>query len=225
MKKQNEIAKKQCQWKDKVQWFDQKNYSKNSAIKTENRKIADLNYDRRFYFIKYRNNEKIYGLSLTSKFNYLKEFHDKLQQSKKIKSASKKLKWKNFVYDNASDLYNSFLPKRRVSILNKFFSDLFLDYHEYDNQFDGESGDDKTLEDDKEDIADISILLSVEVDEKEAKEGKGLKTLPPNKLLTRLPVLFAQIKAGNNYYKLKSEIRKIVSLIYQHNGIIKKTLQ
>ena len=129
------------------------------------------------------------------------------------------------MYDNASDLYNSFLTKRRVSILNKFFSDLFLDYYEYDNQFDGESGDDKTLEDDKEDIADISILLSVEVDEKEAKEGKGLKTLPPIKLLTRLPVLLAQIKTGSNYYKLKSEIRKIVSLIYQHNGIIKKTLQ
>ena len=129
------------------------------------------------------------------------------------------------MYDNASDLYNSFLPKRRVSILNKFFSDLFLDYYEYDNQFDGESGDDKTLEDDKEDIADISILLSVEVDEKEAKEGKGLKTLPPIKLLTRLPVLLAQIKTGSNYYKLKSEIRKIVSLIYQHNGINKRTLQ
>ena len=37
----------------------------------------------------------------------------------------------------------------------------------------------------------------------EEKEGKGLKIVTPNKLLTRLPILVAQIKAGNNSYKLK----------------------
>ena len=35
-------------------------------------------------------------------------------------------------------------------------------------------------------------------------EGKCLKT--PNKLLTRLPILLAQIIAGNNSNKLKNEI-------------------
>ena len=39
-----------------------------------------------------------------------------------------------------------------------------------------------------------------EVD-KEVKEEKGLKILTPNKLLTRLQTLLAQIKAGNNSYK------------------------
>ena len=33
---------------------------------------------------------------------------------------------------------------------------------------------------------------------KVVKEGKGLKILTPNKLLTRLPVLLAKLKAGNN---------------------------
>ena len=33
------------------------------------------------------------------------------------------------------------------------------------------------------------------------KEGKGLKILTPNKFMTRLPILKAQIKAGNNSYK------------------------
>ena len=42
----------------------------------------------------------------------------------------------------------------------------------------------------------------LEGDEKEVKERKGLKVLPPNKLLTRVPILLAQIKAGNNSYKL-----------------------
>ena len=38
-------------------------------------------------------------------------------------------------------------------------------------------------------------------DEEEVKEGKGLKILTPDKLLTKLPTLLAQIKAGNNSNK------------------------
>ena len=38
------------------------------------------------------------------------------------------------------------------------------------------------------------------------KRGTGLIILTPNKLLTRLSILLAQIKAGNNSYKLKNEI-------------------
>ena len=45
--------------------------------------------------------------------------------------------------------------------------------------------------------------------DEEVKKGKGLKILTSNKLLTRLPILFAQIKAGNNSCKLKNEIRQI----------------
>ena len=45
--------------------------------------------------------------------------------------------------------------------------------------------------------------------------------LTPNKLLTRLPILLAQVKAGSNSYKLKSEIRQIMYLLDQHNKIIK----
>ena len=37
----------------------------------------------------------------------------------------------------------------------------------------------------------------------EVKQGKELKILTPNKLLTRIPILLAQTKAGNNSYKLK----------------------
>ena len=51
----------------------------------------------------------------------------------------------------------------------------------------------------------------------EVKEGKGFKNSTPNKLLTRLPILLAQIKAGNSSYKLKIEIRQILYLLYQYN--------
>ena len=33
-------------------------------------------------------------------------------------------------------------------------------------------------------------------------------------MLTRLPILLAQIKAGNNSYKLKNKIRKILYYVY-----------
>ena len=51
--------------------------------------------------------------------------------------------------------------------------------------------------------------------EEEVKEGKGLKLLTPNKLLTRLPILLAQLHAGSNSYELRNEIRPIPYLLYQ----------
>ena len=53
------------------------------------------------------------------------------------------------------------------------------------------------------------------------KEGKGLKIITPNKLLTRL-LIFALIKAGNNSCKFKNEVRQMLYLLYQHNKITKK---
>ena len=38
----------------------------------------------------------------------------------------------------------------------------------------------------------------LEDDEEEIKDGKGLTTLTPNKLLTKLQILLAQNKARNN---------------------------
>ena len=46
----------------------------------------------------------------------------------------------------------------------------------------------------------------LEGDKEKVKEGKGIKILTSNKLLTRLPVLFTQINPGNNSYKQKNEI-------------------
>ena len=41
-------------------------------------------------------------------------------------------------------------------------------------------------------------------------EGKGLKILPLNQMLSRLPITLAQLKAGNNSEKLKNEIRQLL---------------
>ena len=41
------------------------------------------------------------------------------------------------------------------------------------------------------------------------QEGQGLKNLTLNQMLSRLPITFAQLKAGNNSEKLKNEIRQL----------------
>ena len=41
-------------------------------------------------------------------------------------------------------------------------------------------------------------MPTLEGDKKESKEGKRIKISTSDKLLPRLPVLLAQIKAGNN---------------------------
>ena len=46
-------------------------------------------------------------------------------------------------------------------------------------------------------------MLSLKGNEEEVKEETELKIMTENKLLNRLPILLAQIKAGNNSYKLK----------------------
>ena len=76
--------------------------------------------------------------------------------------------------------------------------------------------------DDSDEFIDISDMPPLESDEEEVKEGKGLKILIPNKLLTRLPISLVQVKAGNNSYKLKNKIRQILYLLYQHYKITKK---
>ena len=49
----------------------------------------------------------------------------------------------------------------------------------------------------------------------ESQGGEGLKMLTPNQMLKRLPIAFAQTKAGNNSESLLNEIRQIVYSLYR----------
>ena len=91
-------------------------------------------------------------------------------------------------------------------------SDLFLDDYDYDDWFvPPVAGDEK-----------VPPMSLPEGEEDEKTEEKGLNVLTPNKLLTRLPILLAQIKAGNNSCKLKKESKQILYLLYQHDKINNK---
>ena len=61
-------------------------------------------------------------------------------------------------------------------------------------------------------------------EERRNQQGKDLKILTPNQMLSRLRSSLAQLKAGNNSDKLKNEIRQLLYSLYrskklQHNSI------
>ena len=49
----------------------------------------------------------------------------------------------------------------------------------------------------------------------------GLKIMTPSQLMTRLSILLAQLKAGNNSNKLKNEKRQIVYSLYRSKNLSK----
>ena len=52
-------------------------------------------------------------------------------------------------------------------------------------------------------------------------KGAGLKILNNKQMLNRLPILLAQIQAGNNSIKLKNEIRQILYWLYRSKVLTK----
>ena len=51
------------------------------------------------------------------------------------------------------------------------------------------------------------------------KIGEGLKILTPKQMLRRLPIAFAQVKAGNTYQNLLNEIRQTIYSSYRAQEI------
>ena len=53
-------------------------------------------------------------------------------------------------------------------------------------------------------------------------EGKGLKILTPNQMLSRLPIPLAQLKATNNSEKLKNKINQLLCSLYRSKNLTKQ---
>ena len=64
-------------------------------------------------------------------------------------------------------------------------------------------------------VDDLQNLESEEKAEKKKKKGQGLKIMTPKQMITRLPILLAQLKAGNNSQKFKKLNKTNCLLIIQ----------
>ena len=65
------------------------------------------------------------------------------------------------------------------------------------------------------DIRDMTALENEEETAKRQQKWQRLKILTPKQMITRMDILLAQLKAGNNSEKLKNEIRQIVYSLYR----------
>ena len=68
----------------------------------------------------------------------------------------------------------------------------------------------------------VNIVEEILEFNKQKPEGKRLKILTPDQMLSRLPSTLAQLKAGNNFEKLKNKIRQILYSLYQSKNLTKK---
>ena len=75
----------------------------------------------------------------------------------------------------------------------------------------------KYMEEQKKDQKKISD----EYDSNGWSSGSGLKILTNKQMLNRLPILLAQVQAGNNSNKLKNEIRQILYSLYRSKVLTK----
>ena len=70
-------------------------------------------------------------------------------------------------------------------------------------------------------LKDIFDLYNIKSGSDTSKKGEGLKILTNKQMLNRLPILFAQLQAGNNYKSLKNELRQMLYLLYRSKVLTK----
>ena len=71
------------------------------------------------------------------------------------------------------------------------------------------------------DLKDIAYLYNIKLGSNTSKKGERLKILTNKQMLNRLPLLLAQIQAGNNSKSLKNELRQILYTLYRSKVLTK----
>ena len=59
-------------------------------------------------------------------------------------------------------------------------------------------------------LKDLADLYNLKSGSDTSKKGEGLKILTNKQMLNRLPILLAQIQAGNNSKSLKNEVIQVL---------------
>ena len=77
-------------------------------------------------------------------------------------------------------------------------------------------------------LEDIVDFYNLQSGSDTSKKGEGLKISTNKQMLNRLPILLAQIQAGNNSKSLKNEVRQILYSLYRsevlNNNLIKSII-
>ena len=69
----------------------------------------------------------------------------------------------------------------------------------------------KDIENSNENLDIVEMILEFN----RQQQGRGSKILTPNQMLGRLAISLVQLKGGNNFEKLKKEIRQLLHSLYR----------
>ena len=137
---------------------------------------------------------------------------DKIKiDTEKITKLLKKLHNKFINIDEFNEEYNKF--KDKVTKLEDFKSKNKSSFSTNQKK--------KRYKRDLRNIVDLYNLYNIKSGSDTSKKGEGLKILTNKQMLNRLPILLAQIIAGNNSKSLKNEIRQILYSLYRSKVLTK----
>ena len=71
---------------------------------------------------------------------------------------------------------------------------------------------------------EIIDLLETILEFNRQQQGRGVKILTPNQMLSRLPISLAQFKARKNSEKIRKEIRQLLYSLQRSRKLTKKYL-
>ena len=129
------------------------------------------------------------------------------------------------------------MNQNQVNMLNilfkkdKIFTGIRSQYKRVDNKYvlsrtkidEKESDMQPQQSDERPDTTDTPDLESEESTvQRRNQQGQGLKILKPNQIFSRLPISLAQLKAVNNYKKLKNEIKQLLYSFYRSKKLTKQ---
>ena len=187
-------------------------------VKVDEDQINDL--INKIFNEKYEKNErKTYIESQIDKF--LEKYGDKnisisydenknKFNTEEITKSLKKLRNRLINFSKFDEKYNKF-----VDNIVKF------EYYKSEKEPGSVSPNQKKMRRYARDLKDIVDLYNVKSDSDTSKKGEGLKILNNKQMLNRLPILLAQIEAGNNSIKLKNEARQILYSLYRSKLLTK----
>ena len=74
----------------------------------------------------------------------------------------------------------------------------------------------------KENPKKVADIVEKTLEFHKGQKCKGIKILTPKQMLQRLPIVLAQVRAGNTSENLSNETRQIIYSLYQDQEVTKK---
>ena len=166
-------------------------------------------------------------LKLTNDYRYLSEEEPIITDAnafnewinKEETDINEELFKRHFNFQRPSDIFNSLNNINDIEKNNKLLDEIISGLKDLMKEIKAMSEEEK--ENEKPDKI-VKIIREILKFNKQNQEGKSIKILTPNQMLSRLPISLAQLKAGNNSEKLKNKIRQLLCSLYHSKNMTKQ---